>query len=176
MREIVKLGLKLLIISAVAGLALGGVYAITEQPIKEQTIAAQNAARQQVLPEAADFKGDGEVYIGSDAEGNIVGYCMSKKTKGYGGDIEVTVGMDSEGKITGVSVGGESFSETAGLGARAKEPWFTEQFIGKSGSLSITKDGGEIDAISSASITSRAVTGCVSDILKELAAYMEGGK
>ncbi|MDD3400842.1 MAG: FMN-binding protein [Eubacteriales bacterium] len=175
MREIAKLGLKLLLIAAVAGLALGGVYVITAKPIAEQTIAAQNSARQTVLPDAVSFEQDGDFYKGLDADGNIIGYCTARITKGYGGDIEVTVGANLDGVITGVSIGGENFSETASLGARAKEPWFWEQFIGKTGKIAIAKDGGDIGAISSATITSRAVTNCVNSTLEELIGYMEGG-
>lgn len=179
MREILKLGLKLFIIAAVAGLALGGVYVITEGPIEEQTIAAQNAARREVLPEASSFElvdsGKG-IYAGMDQSGTVVGYTLARITIGYGGEIEVTVGVSLEGVITGVSVGGTNFSETAGLGAKAKEPWFAEQYKGLSGDIALSKDGGTIDAISSATITSSAVTHAVDDAFKALMEYMEGVK
>lgn len=64
------------------------------------------------------------------------------------------VGIDADGTITGLRVTGHS--ETAGLGAKATDPSFYEQFTGKSGSVSVTKDGGEIVPITSATITSRA--------------------
>jgi electron transport complex protein RnfG len=81
-----------------------------------------------------------------------------------------TVGVDNDGVITGISVGGSSFSETAGLGARAKEAWFAEQYIGKASPIALTKDGGEIDAITSATITSRAVTTAVNNAVLALGA------
>ena len=74
---------------------------------------------------------------------------------GFGGPIEVTVGVDTHGTVTGLSVGGSSFAETAGLGAKAKEPAFTDQFVGKTAPLTLKVD---VDAISGATITSRAVT------------------
>ena len=83
--------------------------------------------------------------------------------EGYGGDIQITVGITSDGTVNGISI--LSISETAGLGMKAKEPAFYEQYQGKQAEkFAVSKDGGEgepIDAISGATITSRAVTGAV---------------
>ena len=102
-----------------------------------------------------------DAFAGYDASGALVGKTGTIVTKGYGGEIEITVGVDLSGVVTGVSVGGSSFSETAGLGARAKEAWFGQQYIGKVTPIALVKDGGDIDAITSATITSRAVTNAV---------------
>ena len=109
-----------------------------------------------------------EAFAGYDADGKLVGKTATIVTKGYGGEIEITVGVDTNGVVTGISVGGSSFSETAGLGARAKEAWFAEQYIGKSSPIALAKDGGEIDAITSATITSRAVTTAVNNAVLAL--------
>lgn len=179
MRDILKLGTKLLIIAAVAGLALGVVNEITKEPIAQQTVAAQNAARTQVLPAAVSFEQAehlGEViYVGSDATGEVVGYCATGVTKGYGGDMEITVGIDLDGKISGVNVGGSSFAETAGLGAKAKDKDFTDRFIGLEGNIAITKDGGQVESITSASKTSRAVANEVNRLRLLLLDCMKGG-
>ena len=167
MRKIMTLGLKLFLIAAVAGLALGLTNMVTAGAIEEQQIKAAEAARKAVLPAAETFteatapEGMKDAYVGYDASGAPAGKTGTIVTKGYGGEIEITVGIDNNGTVTGVSVGGSSFAETAGLGARAKEPWFMEQFIGKVSPIAIAKDGGEIDAITSATITSRAVTKAV---------------
>ena len=167
MRRIIVLGLKLFVIAAVAGLALGLTNMVTSKAIAEQAVAAADAARRAVLPGAESFaelstpEGLKNAYAGYDAAGALVGKTATIVTKGYGGEIEITVGTDANDVVTGVSVGGSSFSETAGLGARAKEAWFGEQFIGKESPISLVKDGGEIDAITSATITSRAVTTAV---------------
>ena len=107
-------------------------------------------------------------YAGYDATGKLTGKTGTIVTKGYGGEIEITVGIDLSGAVTGVSVGGSSFSETAGLGARAKEAWFGAQFVSQVSPISLTKDGGTIDAITSATITSRAVTGAVNNAVQAL--------
>lgn len=179
MRDILKLGFKLFIIAAVAGLALGFTNAITEGPIEEQRIAEANAARVAVLPMAKDFTemdapdGLDEVYVGKDGEATV-GLTGKITVTGFGGPIEVTVGVDSEGAISGVKIGGSDFKETAGLGARAKEPWFAEQFAGKSLPVSLKKDGGEIDAITSATITSNAVTSGVDKVAASLTTILKG--
>lgn len=181
MREILKLGGKLLLLTAVAGLALGLTNAITKGPIAEQAIAASNAARQAVLSDAATFEpvledenGMDEIHRGLDASGNVVGYTGKITTRGYGGPIEVTVGLSADGTITGVNVGGTEFAETAGLGAKVKEAWFGEQFAGLSAPVALAKNGGEIDAVSSATISSTAVTTAVNDACAAIMDCMEG--
>ena len=103
-----------------------------------------------------------------DASGEALGYIFNITTsKGYGGDIQLTVGIQSDGTVTGVSF--LSLSETAGLGMKAKEPSFYEQYVGKNPTkFAVSKDGGDgeqIDALSGATITSRAVTGAVNAAL-----------
>ena len=174
MRKVMILGLKLFLLAAVAGLALGVTNMVTAKPIAEQQVKAAEAARTAVLPVADHFaavtapESLKDAYAGYDAAGALVGKTGTIVTKGYGGEIEITVGVNASGLITGVSVGGASFSETAGLGARAKEAWFAEQYIGQSQPIALTKDGGEIDAITSATITSRAVTSAVNDAVRAL--------
>ena len=92
------------------------------------------------------------------------GYVVTVTDKeGYGGDIQITVGVTKDGTVSGVSI--LSISETAGLGMRATEAQFQEQYVGKNtDKFYVSKDGGEgepIDAISGATITSRAFTGAV---------------
>ncbi len=167
MRRVLILGLKLFLIASVAGLALGLTNMATSSAIAQQQEEAADAARRAVLPAAEKFtavtapKELKDAFAGYDANGKLTGKTGTIVTKGYGGEIEITVGVDLNGAVTGVSVGGSSFSETAGLGARSKEPWFSAQFIGKSSPVALKKDGGEIDAITSATITSRAVTKAV---------------
>ena len=88
-------------------------------------------------------------------KGDNGGFVITTEPGGFGGAVKTMVGIDADGTITGLRVTGHS--ETAGLGAKATDPSFYEQFTGKSGSVSVTKDGGEIVPITSATITSRAV-------------------
>ena len=174
MRKVLILGLKLFLLAAVGGLALGITNMVTAGPIEQQAILAAENARKAVLPAANAFteatapEGLIAAYIAYDAECAPFGKTGTIVTKGYGGPIEITVGVDINGAVTGISVGGSSFAETAGLGARAKEDWFAEQYIGKSSPIALAKDGGEIDAITSATITSRAVTTAVNNAVLAL--------
>ncbi len=186
MRNILNLCWRLLVIALVAGLALGVVHAVTEQPIAKQALAAAEEARKTVLPQAAAFEpnADETVYVGRDAAGAVVGFVTSGETKGFGGVIEVTVGLSVDGTITGISVGGSGFKETAGLGAKTKDAAFTDQFIGKSDELTAVKHGTastdqQIDAVSGATISSRAVTNEVNALTAILTAFQAdyaGGK
>ena len=87
--------------------------------------------------------------------------------EGYGGDIQITVGITADGTISGVAF--LSISETAGLGMKATEPSFYNQYVNKKADkFVVSKDGGDgeqIDALSGATITSRAVTGAVNTAL-----------
>ncbi len=167
MRKILILGLKLFVIAAAAGLALGFTNKVTAGPILVQEAQAADAARRAVLPAAETFtaletpQDLKAAYAGYDENGALAGMTGTIVTKGYGGEIEITVGVDLTGAVTGVSVGGSAFSETAGLGARAKEAGFGNRYVGKTPPIRLNKDGGDIDAITSATITSRAVTNAV---------------
>ena len=148
------------LIALIAGCALGFTNELTSPIIDEQTLVAADEARRAVLPGASEFEqltvADPAIdscYAGS-ANGEVVGYTAQVTVKGYGGDVEIVVGVDADGVITGLNVGGANFSETAGLGAKAKEPAFTEQFKGLTAPL-VLKDN--VDSITGASITSGAV-------------------
>ena len=164
----------LTVISLVAALALGATYNGTKDRIAAQEAEKAVAVRQELLPQAVDFEqiapeGENEVFKGVDADGNAVGYVSVGTVTGFGGPVEVTVGMDGEGTLTGVRVGGANFSETAGLGAKSKEPAFYEQFAGKTYPVDLSKNGGEVDAITAATITSSAVVRGVNETAKYIA-------
>ena len=268
----------LLIITLVAGLALGGTYALTKDPIAEQALLQAEAARKAALPEADTFQaltlaegapvdwanaglqsakgkavpltlGDIDAIAGAtitstavvdainaayekykaapsdaaftgEAQGfaspvqvtatfdgdtistltigdgrfaetaglgaraqesafvdqftageKVVGYVSQITVKGYKGPVEVTVGLDPDLVLTGISVGGSDFAETAGLGAKAKEPAFQSQFAGKKTPVFVIKTGGTpgdntVDAITAATITSNAVRDAVNTVAK----------
>jgi electron transport complex protein RnfG len=100
------------------------------------------------------------VVAAKDASGAEIGYIVKAQAAGYGGNVVVVIGVDSGLKVTGISFP-ETLPETAGLGQRALEAQFYEQFAGKGRNLSVKKGGGagesEIDAISGATMTSAAV-------------------
>lgn len=177
----------LLIITLVAGIALGITDALTREPIAEQERIQAENARKSVLKDAVSFEElsiaeDASVawaYAGIGEDGQPIGYVAQKTIRGFGGDVDVIVGVNAQDPenltLTGISVGGSKFKETAGLGARSKEAWFTNQFIGKSVPLKLIKNGADasdntIDAITSATVTSNAVVNGVNDVVK----YIKG--
>lgn len=177
MKDILKLGVTLFAICAVAALVLGVTNNITAPVIEERNIQASNEARKIVLSEADEFKElDGmnsdivlEVYEGIK-DGQVIGYTIKTSSKGYGGAIELMVGISKDGKITGVEIG--NHSETPGLGSKATEPIFKNQYVDKdvSNSLLVVKgsanNDNEISAISGATITSNGVTSGVNAAMK----------
>ena len=155
----------LLMICVLVGGALGMVNAMTEGPIAQRAIEKANAARQVSFPAADSFE-EVEVDAASGLDacytalsgGQPVGYVAQITVTGFGGPVEITVGMDLDKTITGISVGGSKFAETPGLGAKAKDAAFTEQYQGQSVPVSL---GSGVDAITGATITSAAVNGGV---------------
>ncbi len=113
-------------------------------------------------PEAAATAATVAATQGPAPEGAQPLYTAS--SEGYGGPVAVTVRFDAAGAIASLTVGDESFAETPGLGAKAKEEAFTAQFIGKTPPLGL----GDIDAIASATVTSEAVLSAVNKAWEEL--------
>ena len=150
MKKILGLVLSLTIISGVCAGVLAYVDSITKEPIKATAEKNREAAKQAVLC--------GEE--GYTAEGT----CKD----GYGGDITLMVGFKTD-KKTVISYKVLAASETPGLGMKLKTPEFAGQFAGKDGrALKVKKDGGEIEAITSATITSRAVCRAIADAQRKL--------
>lgn len=190
-----KDALILFMITLIAGICLGGVFEVTKNPIKESKMKADLATYKEAYPDAVDFKfdqalqdaaaqapdqfakaglsiGNVEIPVALDAvdgEGNVVGHLITSLSKdGYGGNLKVSVGVTNDGEITGI--GFIEINETPGLGMNATHPSFKDQFIGKKAdSLTLVKGGGAgddgIDAMSGATITSRAVTNAVNGAL-----------
>jgi electron transport complex protein RnfG len=158
---IVRLAVTLLLISAVVAAALAGVNMVTEPIIQALNEAKTQAAIEAVLP------GGGQPVEFEDATGMVAavyasekGYAVQVTPSGFDGEIDMMVGIDQEGKVIAISI--ISHTETAGLGAVAAAQTsageaFRNQFAGASGSVAVSKDGGTLDAITGATITSRAV-------------------
>lgn len=155
-----QLALILFAISAVCALLLGLVNMITVGPIKQAQQEKTNKAMAEVLmadsyePVAYDG-GEGSVVAAVYRAGDA-GYVVEVKPSGFGGEIDMMVGVDGGGSVTGVSF--IKMSETSGLGMNAQKESFRDQYKGQTGPFSVTKDGGQIDALTGATITSRAVS------------------
>ena len=160
---ILRLALTLLIITAVVAGALAGVNAITKPVIDAQNEAKTQAAIEAVLPGGYDEQITGyadESGIVSKVYKGANGYALEVLPGGFDNTITMMVGVDFGGNVLGISI--VSHTETAGLGAVAAAQTsageaFRGQFVGTSGSVVVSKDGGELDAITGATITSRAV-------------------
>ena len=188
--SIIKDALALCIITLVAAVLLGFVNEMTKDRIAEQEAAAKEAAYREVYPEAVSIVTDdaavaakvassaellkengfesiviSEAGLALDASGKPLGYVMTVTTKkGYGGAITMTMGYRLDGAITGIAF--VTLNETPGYGMKADEAAFKDQFIGKNAfELVYVKTGAteenEIDAISGATVTTKAVTGAV---------------
>ena len=167
---VLRLALTLLAITAVVAAALAGVNSITTPAIAELNAQKTQEAIELVLPgggeEMADFPATAlvsKVYAGD------AGYAVEVTPGGFDNTITMMVGVDTEGKVLGISI--IKHTETAGLGAVAAAGTpagesFRGQFVGASGSVSVTKDGGAMDAITGATITSRAICAGVNAALE----------
>ena len=172
---VLRLAGTLFLIAAVVAAALAGVNAITAPVIAELNAAATQEAISAVLPGGFDS----EITDYADASGIVskvyqgeAGYALEVGPGGFDNTITMMVGVDNEGKVLGISI--VNHTETAGLGAVAAAGTpagenFRGQFVGASGSVSVTKDGGTMDAITGATITSRAVCAGVNAALDYVA-------
>jgi len=190
MHNVIKLGLILMIYTLVAGTSLSYVNIKTTRRIFENKLIAENEARAEVLP---DMAGGYEPFVnGSDflcwtgyfdaGKSRHGGYVFIVEGSGYSSTIKTMVGVDQQGVITGVKILFQQ--ETPGLGAKVEEilygetePWFTRQFKGKttSDNIKVTEDGGNIDSITGATISSRTVTNSINKGLAQLVETVGGG-
>ena len=184
MKNVIKDALILFMITAIAGILLAVVNEVTKKPIEEGKRAAVEAACREVFPEAAFFENralpDGsaaayssflerhakdsvdEIYDAKDENGDILGVVLNMTNKeGYGGNIRFSIGIASDSRVKGVSI--LETSETPGLGLQAADVLLPQFKDRKAESFVFIKGGGasaenEIDAISSATVTTRAFT------------------
>lgn len=198
-KSMMKDALILFMITLCSGLVLGLVYQITKEPIAEQEARAKQEAYEEVFREADSFEsaepfseeeaaavlesaGYTGVTINEQAQaiagGETVGYVLTVTShEGYGGDIQFSMGIKNDGTLNGISI--LSISETPGLGMKAEEvlkPQFTDKSAGQ---FEYTKTGAvsddQIDAISGATITTKAVTNAVNAGLGYFQSQLQGG-
>lgn len=160
--------LVLFAIAAVTALLLGLINMITAPYIAANDQATKDAAMEAVLPSpvgytAVEYTGDDAsidaIYSAGDA-----GYVVEVSPSGsFSGTFTIMVGVDPSGACTGMEV--VSTAETSGLGANASKATFKDQFVGATGSVAVTKDGGAIDAITGATITSRCASNGVTSAI-----------
>ncbi len=199
----IKDSLILCAITLIAGLLLGVIYDMTKEPIAQRKIIEKQNTYRSVYETAVSFEESeelaakvsacqsnwdangsefgkvavNEALYAKDADGTVIGYIVSATSKeGYGGDVQVAMGIRLDGYIEGVSI--LDMNETVGLGARAKEPAFLSQYMNKSvDRFLVTTTGAsaenEIDAMTSSTITSKAVTNAINAALAFVSDYAE---
>lgn len=201
MNKIVKNTLILTAITVVSGLLLGVVYGVTKEPIAAAQENTKQEAFRAVMADASEFvtyeefdaeaassllsdngytsDSISEVAVAQDASGETIGYVINvTSSEAYDGELQLSVGIASDGTVKGVEM--LSISETAGLGMKADEAEFKDQFKDKNvAQFSYTKTGEEgddkIDAISGATITTNAVTNAVNSALVYFQNELGGG-
>lgn len=167
---VLRLALTLLIICTVVAALLAAVNSYTAPIIAKQKEEKTRQAIEAVLPgggEEVEFEDDTGMVTALYASDS--GWAVQVTANGFGGAIDMMVGIDKAGKVIGVSI--ISHAETPSLGAVAAEnnaagEAFRSRFAGLSGTLAVSKDGGTVDAISGATITSRAVVDGVNAALQ----------
>lgn len=203
---LIKDAIALFLITLISGLALSSIFEITKEPIKLRKEADKVAAYQAVYLDAASFEYDKELMSNAeglnltelnkeyngitideinkaiDADKNMIGYVIKvSTTQGYKDVITLAIGYSKEGMVTGIET--LAINETAGLGMNAKNPEFKKQFANKKvDAFTVTKIGAkednEINAISGATITTRAVSNAVNagiGFIKEYSKELGGG-
>lgn len=176
--------LSLSLICLVCAALLGFVYSVTSGPIAETELKKVNSAIAAVVPEFDNVPSEEVIQIGESQvypatkEGHITGYAVRVKSSGFGGPIQMMVGFTPDGTVYNTSV--ISHSETPGLGAKITDESIKPraQIKGKDpavNNITVSKDGGEIDAITASTITSRAFLKGVSlayDVFKQARALV----
>ena len=167
----------LFVICVVSGGVLGLVYNATKDPIAAAEAAKKNEAIKNILPEFNELKEtmvksaleDAELpfYLAYDADNNFIGAAVQTFTnKGFSGNIALMVGILADGTVNNISV--LQHAETPGLGSKMSEPSFKDQFNNKNSTsfnFNVKKDGGDVDAITAATISSRAFCDAVNRAL-----------
>lgn len=154
----------LTLICSVIALLLAVVNMLTKDTIAANTEKEKIEAISRIFGDVDDVEAysaeDHEVYLVMYKKG-VLGYTVTVKPQGYGGEIEMLVGIEPGGSVVGIEI--ISMSETPGVGSRVKsDPDFLPQFKGMTGTLTV---GDNVDAISGASISSKAVTSGVNEAL-----------
>ncbi|MCU0666457.1 MAG: FMN-binding protein [Candidatus Omnitrophica bacterium] len=169
MKQTIRYGLVLFIVCSVASGLLAGVNAMTKDKIARQLKLEEEASLKEVMPMAARFQAVDKAgyYQAYDQKDNLIGVCFKAQGKGYSSVIEVMVGMFNDGTINAIKV--LSLNETPGLGSKVAEDDFISRFRS-------CKDLNQVQAISGATISSRAVIEAVKIKSQQIKELMKNGR
>ncbi|RNC29600.1 MAG: Electron transport complex subunit RsxG [Candidatus Dichloromethanomonas elyunquensis] len=178
--SIFKISLNLAGACIISGIIIAIVYFLTSDIAKQKEAELNNLALKSLVTVAdqyASVEGKTGWYTASK-DGKVIAYLVPSESKGYGGTIKLLVAVGPDNKVIKYTI--LDAKETPGLGDKAGKAPFGEQFAGKSSDhLIVTKDPSnkdDIQAISGATITSRAVTLAVKNAIDEVSAHLKGGK
>lgn len=172
--SIFKIGINLTLACLLSGVIIAGVYAITAPIAAQERVNLKNKAMKELVADAETFIPiDGKTeWFAAVKGGRTIAYVVPAESKGYGGSIKMLAAVDGDGKIIDYKI--LSHLETPGLGDKAAEPKFRKQFAGKlPQDLEVVKvpTDKNIQALTGATITSRAVTKGIHKAAEEVAEY-----
>jgi len=172
--SIFKIGINLTIACLLSGAIISGVYVITAPVAAEKREAMKTQAMKELVADAQSFKAvSGKAgWYAAMKDGKVMAYVVPAESKGYGGAIKMLTAVSLDGRDLGYQI--LSHNETPGLGDNATHPKFSNQFIGKKAQdLEVVKvpTDKNIQALTGATITSRAVTKGIREAVEKVAAY-----
>lgn len=175
--SIFKIGINLAIACFLSGAVIAGVYAVTAPVAAQESVKQKNKAMHELVPEAQDFRavpGKADWYV-AEKDGKVVAYVVPAASKGYGGTIKMVTAVAPDGRVLDYKI--LAHNETPGLGDRAAQPAFRQQFAGKTPDQLVvvkTPTDKNIQALTGATITSRAVTQGIRQAAEEVASFAAG--
>ncbi len=177
--SIFKIGINLTIACLLSGLIIAGVYSVTAPVAAKERVNLKNKAMKELVADATEFKpieGKTEWYAAMK-DGKLVAYVVPAESKGYGGAIKMVAAVSPDGKAMDYKI--LVHNETPGLGDKAGDSKFRKQFTGKDAqAMEVVKvpTDKNIQALTGATITSRAVTKGIREAVEEVAAYAASQK
>ena len=166
-KQILVTAISLFLICAVSAGLVAVVNGVTDPTIKQMEADAEKEAKQALLPAAESFEELAPAerrWVGKDKDGSVVGYVFVTAANGYNGKVEVMTGFTPEGAVTGIEF--LTLNETPGLGMKAPKV-LPDQIKDQTGELNVVKHApeneGDVQAITSATITSKAVVKAVNE-------------
>lgn len=183
LKSLIKPVCVLFLTAALMAALLSGTNMFTKQKISAISQKNELEAVKRVIPAKNYEKAQMQLnqktytYFTAISDGSVIGYAFSVSSDGYGGTVSAVTGIDNSGEITAVEVTDVS-GETPGLGQNAKNAQFESQFNKKSGSLSVVKsnpNNQQVQAVTGATITSKAVTNAVNTALELFNSIKSGG-
>ena len=177
--SIFKVGINLTLACLLSSAVIAGTYALTAPVAAKSQIALDNKARKELVADAEDFKAiDGKAgWYAALKDGQVIAYVVPAESKGYAGAINMLAAIAADGKVIDYAI--VSYKETPGLGDKAEKPAFRKQFAGKvAEDLEVVKVHSEknIQALTGATITSRAVTKGIKEAAEKVTEFTANQK